>query len=254
MNTSSFNMMNNLYVPADRDTENDFERQYIALRLKEQRVYTDEELFHLPDITANHAHFNEWLMRRKSSSRLIQFLESKRKILSILEVGCGNGWLAYQMSRMPGSRVIGLDINLAELLQGARVFNSNSKLKFIYGDIRSGIVSDLKFDIIVFAASLQYFSGLKEILGLSLAHLYPDGEIHIIDSPFYKPKTVEAAINRTKSYYDQLGFPGMVQYYHHHCITDLQPYRFKILRNPFSIKNKLSGNNNPFPWICIKNK
>lgn len=253
MNVSSFNITNNLYVPVSRNVDSYFEQRYILLRLKEQRIHTDEEVYHLPEISANHPHYREWMIRKQSCRQLIARLESKKDILNILEIGCGNGWLSYQLSRIPGSRVIGLDINMVELQQAARVFNTNSKLKFIYGDIRSGIINDLKFDIIVFAASIQYFPCVSEILNACLAQLYTGGEIHILDTHFYEPEEVPNAIERTKSYFDNMGFPEMSAYYYHHCITELESYPHKILRNPLSLKNKVFGRN-PFYWISIGKK
>src|SRR5882724_10097085 len=248
MNISSFNIVNNLYVPVSRNVDNYFEQQYVLLRLKEQRIHSDEEVYQLPEISAEHPHFREWMIRKQSCRQLVARLESKKNILNILEVGCGNGWLSYQLSRIPGSRVIGLDINMVELQQAARVFNTNSKLKFIYGDIRSGIINDLKFDVIVFAASIQYFPNLKELLDVSLSQLYTGGEIQITDTHFYKQEEVDAAVGRSKSYFTKIGFPEMSRYYYHHCITELDSYPHKILRNPYSIRNKFFGRN-PFFWI-----
>ncbi|MBS1597813.1 MAG: class I SAM-dependent methyltransferase [Bacteroidetes bacterium] len=253
MNTSPFNITNNLYVPVSRNMDNYFEQRYVLLRLKEQRIYTDEELYFLPNISAEHPHFREWLIRKQSCNQLIAKLEKKKDILNILEVGCGNGWMSHQLSRIPGSRVIGIDINMVELQQAARVFNTNSKLKFIYGDIRSGLINDLKFDVIIFAASIQYFPCLQEILDVSLSQLYSGGEIHIIDSHFYKPEEQDAASVRTKSYFGSMGFPEMSAYYYHHCITELDAYPYKVLRNPTSIKNKFFGRN-PFYWISFEKK
>lgn len=253
MSLSAFHITNNLYIPADYHVNNDFEEQYILLRNRENRIYTDEELFHLPDIADSHPHFSEWMIRKRSAQRLIAKLETRKESLSILEIGCGNGWLTYQLSRIPGSRVIGIDINLTELHQAARVFNSNSKLKFIYGDIRSGVISDLKFDAIVLAASVQYFASLSGILNTCLQHLTKKGEIHIIDSPFYKQKEVDDARKRTKEYYSRVGLPAMSDYYYHHCITEFSVYSCKLLRNPFSVRNKIFRTSNPFPWIYIKN-
>jgi len=253
MNGSTNNINNNLYVPVSGDVDNYFEQRYILLRLKEQRIYTDEEVFQLPEIPEDHPHFREWVIRKQSCRQLISRLESKKDILNILEIGCGNGWLSYQLSRIPGSRVIGLDINMVELQQAARVFNTNSKLKFIYGDIRSGIISDLKFDAIVFAASIQYFPCMKEILNAAQAHLFHDGEIHITDTHLYKPGDVNDAVNRSKSYFNSVGFPEMSGYYYHHSITELDSYPCKILRNPTSVRNKLFAKN-PFYWICIGKK
>ncbi|HEX4850375.1 MAG TPA: class I SAM-dependent methyltransferase, partial [Puia sp.] len=245
-------IINNLYIPSESSPDDLFEVSYLLARQKEYRIYTDDEVRQLPYISKEHRHSEEWTIRKKSCDRLIRYLESKRNSLNILEVGCGNGWLAYQLSRMPGCKVIGLDINLAELRQAARVFDKNSKLKFVYGDIRAGILKDLKFDVIIFAASIQYFHSLSEILNVSLRQLNKEGEIHIIDSKLYKTNEVRAAKERSRLYYETLGLPHMAQYYYHHCINEIKPYHHRILRNPASIINKLF-NHDPFFWICAKN-
>ncbi|PWT71823.1 MAG: SAM-dependent methyltransferase [Bacteroidetes bacterium] len=242
----------NLYIPSTSNLDYQFEINYLLARQKENRIYTDELVRNLPLISREHPHAAEWAIRKKSCDRLIRYLESKRNLLNILEVGCGNGWLSYQLSRIPGSKVIGSDINLTELEQAARVFDKNSKLKFFYGDIRTGILNDLKFDIIVFAASIQYFPSLPEIMKVSLQLLHPAGEIHIIDSKLYEPAEVEAARQRSRLYYEALGMPEMAGYYYHHCINELEPYPHRILRNPASFLNKFSRRD-PFFWICANN-
>jgi len=245
--------INNLFIPGSKPVVSDFEQQYVMLRLKERRLYTDEELFHLPLIAKSNPHFKEWRIRRRSAEALIARLEAKKRILNILEVGCGNGWLSHQLSRIPGSRVIGMDLNLTELTQAARVFNANSKLKFIYGDFRDGLVSDLQFDAVIFAASIQYFPALPEVLDTALKLIYSNGEVHIVDSPLYSKEGLRAAAERTRVYYQGLGFPMMAAHYFHHETGDLNGYEYRILRDPTSWKNKLI-NRNPFPWICVKGR
>src|SRR5215467_13900511 len=127
MNGLGFDISNNLFVPASATQDEFFEKNYIALRTREKRIYSDDELRTLPSVPTNHPHFKEWAIRKKSCDQFIRYLESKKTILSILEVGCGNGWLSYQLSRIPGSKVIAVDINLTELRQAARVFDKNSK-------------------------------------------------------------------------------------------------------------------------------
>ena len=207
----------------------------------------------LPEIRKNHPHYGEWLVRKKSCQRLIHYLAAKKSRLHILEIGCGNGWLSAQLADMPRSEVIGSDINWLELQQAARVFSKKPKLKFIYGDIRSGMLQDLKFDVIVLAASMQYFPALHEIMDCALPQLYPGGEIHILDSPFYEPSRIGAAGKRTLAYYKALGFPEMAAHYHHHCFDELKPFHYKILSNPLSFRNRFFGKN-PFPWVCVKNE
>jgi len=85
----------------------DFGLQYILLRNKEGRIYSDKEVAVLPEIDKEHKHYNEWEVRKDTSGRLIKYLFSKKKALEILEVGCGNGWLTAKLSGIPLSRLIG---------------------------------------------------------------------------------------------------------------------------------------------------
>jgi ubiquinone/menaquinone biosynthesis C-methylase UbiE len=230
----------------------DFEKLYIQLREKEGRVYADEEVATLPDTSETHPHYSEWQMRRQSSERLISYLQKKQEPLKILEIGCGNGWLSHRLSAIKGSKVIGADINFTEIQQAARVFQEISNLHFIYGDIQSGIFEKKQFDVIVFAASIQYFPSLSAIISQSKRLLNPNGEIHIIDSYFYALSELSAARQRSFLYYEAAGFPEMINWYSHHCFDDLELYNHSLLYDPNSLFNKFLRNKNPFPWICIQ--
>ena len=229
-----------------------FQKLYMQLRKKEKRVYTDEEVWSLPQVAATHLHFKEWLLRKKSCDRLIKHLDQKSKPLDILEIGCGNGWLSAQLAKNTSGQVMGMDINKVELTQATRVFSDISNLKFISCDIRSALPEHNSFDIIVFAASLQYFSSLNEIMQSAFQCLRTGGEVHILDTIFYKKNNVDAAKQRTKEYYTALGFPEATGYYYHHCIEDLKNFSVKILYDPASWMHKFTKNKYPFFWVCIK--
>lgn len=238
--------------PKDQEA---FRELYTRVREKESRLYTDKEVAGLPDISAAHPHFKEWLIRKRSCKKLTDHLKTRLAPLKILEVGCGNGWLSFQLSRIASSEVTATDINLLELEQARRVFGGRENLQFIPGDIRSGILRNGTWDVIVFAASIQYFDRLEEVLKLALRHLTPEGEIHIIDTRFYRQEEVAAARLRTISYYTALSFPEMGGYYFHHCLSSLHTFHYRILHHPFSIRNKLLRNrNNPFYWILVKHQ
>jgi len=251
MDSAEF-IINEVYMASCVTADNLFEKNYIRLRNHENRIYTDNELFCLPDIASSHIHYKEWQIRKRSCQRLISKLNNKKKALNILEVGCGNGWLSNQLSKVSGSSIIGLDINLTELQQAARVFRNNPKLQFIYGDLHSKDVENKQFDIIVFAASIQYFPSLNEIVDCSLSHLNVGGEIHIIDTPFYVENELSAAKQRMADYYSSSGLSEMKDYYFHHSMQELQLFDYRFLYNPGLLSNKLFKKNSPFPWICIQ--
>ena len=181
LNTRSKHMI----TQAPQPVKTDFEDLYLAVRKRERRIYTDEQLRKLPDIDPLHIYAAEWKIRKRSCTRLVNYLAKKRRPLHILEIGCGNGWLSAQMAAIPGAKVTGLDVNQVEISQANRVFQKDN-LEFIYDTFNENTFGDARFDVIVFAASLQYFPSVKMILNQSLALLNPGGEVHIMDTHFYK--------------------------------------------------------------------
>jgi ubiquinone/menaquinone biosynthesis C-methylase UbiE len=228
-----------------------FEEKYISLRKKENRLYTDEQVRWLPVIDRSHLYYKEWEARKSSSNRLMQHLINRKTELNILEVGCGNGWLCHHLSKIPGSNVAGIDINKTELDQAKRLFDHIENIEFIYGEIDSESVRNERFDAIIFAASIQYFPSLDSIIPSALQLLNKKGEIHILDSQFYRSSELEAARKRSFDYYHSLQFAEMAGYYFHHSIDELGPYDHTILYNPDLFRNRFMKNKNPFPWICI---
>lgn len=244
-----------IYIDIKQTNKNGkFEQQYLALREKEQRVYTDAQVMQLPLINTDHPHYAEWQIRRHSSEKLIKQLRKINRPLRILEVGCGNGWLSNKLAAIPNANVTGFDINSAELQQARRVFHQQKNLQFVSEDpVRRPRLTDTDtYDIIIFAASIQYFPSLHSIISDSLQHLAPLGSIHIIDSHFYKPDEIPAAKQRTAEHYNSLGFPGMSAHYFHHTLDTLKTFNVRILYNPDALWNKLRKKKAPFPWICIK--
>ncbi|WP_295672843.1 methyltransferase domain-containing protein [uncultured Mucilaginibacter sp.] len=228
-----------------------FEELYISVRRQERRIVSDGELMFLPDVDVSHVHYNEWLIRKRSSMRLITYLQKKKRALKILEIGCGNGWLSSRISAIPHTTVIGLDINEPEINQAKRVFKKDN-LDFLTGTFTPELFAGEKFNIILFAASIQYFSSLKDILQQALHCLTEHGEIHIVDSHFYEPSEVKNAAARCLDYYTNLGFPEMAGHYFHHSTADLLLFNCTMLINPGSLINRISKKE-PFYWIAIKN-
>jgi 2-polyprenyl-3-methyl-5-hydroxy-6-metoxy-1,4-benzoquinol methylase len=230
-----------------------FEQQYIAVRKAENRLYKDEAVAQLPAIHSHHPHSREWAIRKKSCTALTKFLSKKNKPLAILEVGCGNGWLCHQLALIPQSTVTGIDVNTIELKQAASVFNKIKNLSFTTASL-SNFVSNIQYDAIIFAASIQYFPSLSEIIEAALQQTAPGGEVHILDSPFYKSEAAAMdAEERSLQHYQQLGYPEMAVYYFHQSISDL-PQHATVQYNPQHWRSRLTRPHNPFPWFIIKKR
>lgn len=168
----------------------------------------------------------------------------------ILEVGSGNGWLSAKLANLEESTVTGIDINKTEINQARRVFRGKTNISFAAADLMN-VEFDVNFDIILFAASIQYFSSFDNITREALSLLEKGGEIHFLDSHFYQAKDLERARERSRSYYRSIGFDTMAEFYFHHSFESLKNYRHSLLFNPLNLKNRLFAKQNPFPWIRI---
>lgn len=228
-----------------------FEDLYISLRRLEKRIYSDEEVAWLPDVEAGHRYQEEWKIRKTSSSRLIRYLGKKKVPLKILEVGCGNGWLCYHLSQIPGSMVTGIDINLIELEQAKRVFADLPDLWFIHSDLFTFLSRGERFDIVIFAASIQYFDSFEQLMRKLMACMNEGGEVHIIDSHFYSDAQIEAAKQSSAEYFARQGFDKMQSFYFHRTLGELNGFRFSFMDFPRRLLGRMLLQKNPFHWIRI---
>ena len=237
------------YNPTDA-----FEQLYVQLREKEGRLYKDEEVAKLPAIQHSHLYHHEWAIRERSLRKTIAYLKRKGDELTILEVGCGNGWLAAQLASVTKSKVTGIDVNAAELDQAKRVFHHIPNLEFIHCGLDSEELQDKNFDLIIFAASIQYFSSLKKIIKAAAAYLTLQGEIYIMDSVFYRPQEIAAARQRTEEHFNSKGCNDMTAFYFHHSMEELKRLNPTILYDPSFLLNRFSLHKNPFYHVVIKSR
>jgi ubiquinone/menaquinone biosynthesis C-methylase UbiE len=242
-------------IPATGNTGilESFEKLYLAARKKEKRIYPDEEVLRLPFVEGSHAHVREWQVRKRSALRLINYFRNKEEPLKILEVGCGNGWLSALLAEIKYATIRGIDINTEELEQAKRVFAHRRNLSFEQCKLDK-MPQYNKYDVIVFAASVQYFSSLELSMKQAFTLLRQEGEIHILDTHFYREREIESARRRSVNYYRSIGHEPLAEFYFHHSVESLKMFRHAYLFNPHSLKNRLSGNKDPFPWLRITNK
>jgi len=226
----------------------EFQKEYVGIRTKEGRMYDDTTVKELPSISREHSLYKEWKIRKASADKLIARLKEEM-CGSVMEVGCGNGWLTRYIQGHINIPAYGIDIGLTELKQAARI--SNGRAAFVYGDILSGAFHDLKVDTIVLAACAQYFCNLKSLVDTLLQMLDHKGSIHIIDTPFYKTGIASNARSRSATYFRSKDAAGMEPFYYHHEIDELKDLNAEFLYQPTRIK-KLMGNSSPFPWIRIR--
>ncbi|HLT81241.1 MAG TPA: class I SAM-dependent methyltransferase [Cyclobacteriaceae bacterium] len=233
--------------------QQDFEREYTALRTTEGRLLPDAVVRTLPNVPRKHTLYREWMVRARSSRALAGYLK-KAKPDRILEVGCGNGWLTNFLASQLRADCCGIDINEIELKQAVRVFSARERLTFVYGDIATKAFDDFKTDVIVCASVIQYFPDIRLLINLLKRLLHPGGEIHIVDSPLYRENDLAAAKARSAEHFSKLLRPEMLSYYHHHSWESLTNCRHTILHDPRSLMGRIKRwwGMSPFPWIVIQ--
>lgn len=226
----------------------EFEVAYLKVRRLEDRVYSDEEVKNLP---YSEKQKEEWKMRAKSAERFRKYLNKKHQNSRLLEIGCGNGWFTNYCAKSVKS-AIGVDINSTELKQAAKLFG-NSHTQFYYWDLFTDSPFEDKFDIIVLNAAVQYFENFKKLIDQLKTLLKKDGEIHIIDSPFYQSKEIAAAKSRTKTYYSQKGVEHMAKQYFHHDVKVLKQFTLLYKGRKSKLEKLILGKDSPFSWYKTVN-
>ena len=240
------------------DDPDHFEKDYLEVRKKEGRVFSDEIVKMLPLLPGAHPLYKEWRHRAATQKMFCKYLSSSNGFPVILDLGCGNGWFSKKMkSALPGANIFAMEINLHELKQAARVFNEEN-IKFLYGDIFLDMFIPGSFDIIVLNSSIQYFNDVKRLLNRLLKLLTKQGKIHILDSPIYHTATEQLeAKKRTIKYFVDMRVKNMAKHYYHHTFKSLEGFNFEILYDPKSKSKRLArifGRKiSLFPWIMIHN-
>ncbi|CAG5076332.1 class I SAM-dependent methyltransferase [Parvicella tangerina] len=224
-----------------------FENNYLSVREKEQRVYTDSQIKKLPYIAPNLEQKGEWILRTKTTNRFLNYIQ-KQDFKHVLDLGCGNGWFTHLIAKaLPNTSVLGGDINQMELDQATRCF-SNANLNFQFIDVFD-FEPDQQFDLITINAAIQYFPSVAQLLTKVQSLLTEHGEFHVLDSPVYNDANkAEEARQRSIAYYSKMGVPELSNSYHHHTWQDFST--FDVLYQPS--KNKLVRkikNDSPFPWL-----
>ena len=234
----------------------EFELKYLAVRKKEGYLFSANDVRELPVARSNSGN---WKLRAQSAERINTYISKKATPITVLELGCGNGWFSNYISKNANvTQVFGLDVNQFELRLAYEAFGSNSKLQWIYADIFNADIPKESFDLIILNSSVHYFPDLTKLLLRLKELLNANGEIHILDSPFYKTiQDQKSAAERTVSYFSSLGFPELSKHYTPHLFQQITAFHPEVMYRPSflnRIKRKLLLNSapiNPFFWFKL---
>ncbi|HUL50568.1 MAG TPA: class I SAM-dependent methyltransferase [Gemmatimonadales bacterium] len=136
----------------------------------------------------------QWAVRARSYEAFIRLVVSPAiarvapRPLAVLDLGAGNGWLSYRLSRL-GCRAVALDwrSDAVDGLGAARGYGSESGAPFT-SVVASfdAIPTGRRFDVAVFNAAIHYAVSLDQVIAAATRVVVSGGQLVILDSPFYE--------------------------------------------------------------------
>jgi SAM-dependent methyltransferase len=81
----------------------------------------------------------------------------------VLDVGCGNGALTYDMADKAGAHVVGIDIDAA-CIQAARAYHAHPNITYYEGDALGDLPEGERFDVIVLSNVLEHLGPRVDFL------------------------------------------------------------------------------------------
>ena len=226
---------------------------YERLRRAEGRLLADDVVERLPVVGPDDPNADEWRCRAASARRLVAYLR-RRRPRSIVELGCGNGWLANRLAAATDAQVAAIDACAVELDQARRVFGSRANLTFLLGDfLHTSMPLDTP-DLVVLASTVQYVVDPAALLDALLGSLEPDGEVHVLDSPIYRRDEADDARVRSARYFESHGIAEMTAVYQHHHWGSFGSHSFDVLYRPRGavvrrVARRVRVASSPFPWL-----
>ncbi len=238
-------------TPARRGFDPD---AYRRARAAEGRILEDALVRRLPRLPAGHPLAGEWALRARSADRFLAWLAGTPAPRTVLDLGCGTGWLTAAIAGIPGTRAFGVDLDGPELEQARRVFGAPGAAEFEAGDAEIVDVAPRQPDVIVLASVVQYLAHPAEVVARLLAACRPGGSVHVLDSPVYRPDEVAAAASRTAAHYRRVGVPELATGYFHHTMGSfdgLHPVVVRARPAPWreALVARIGRPISPFPWL-----
>ena len=234
---------------------------YVRARYREGRLLSDAIVAQLPDVPRGDSLADEWRLRVDSTARLLAYLTTMRRPLTIVDLGCGNGWLSHRMAAElgDGCRVAGVDFSGVELEQARRVFGAQTNLSFSRGDFLDGALPVDRPDVVVLASTIQYVPDPRALIETLFDSMAASGEVHVLDSPIYQPHEVAEARDRSRRHFESIGVSEMVEAYRHHHWGAFAELPYEVLYQPDDRVNVIARRvlrraRSPFPWLRFRTR
>jgi len=192
-----------------------FVQEYETISRAEQRGSPDPAYYRaLPFADVSGRFAADWRIRAISFQTLVKKVlapleRSKKRPLAILDLGAGNGWLAYRLSQR-GHHLAAIDL-LTNSFDGLGAhIHYESTFVPIQAEFEALPFTAGQADLVIFNASLHYSTDYVRTLAESLRVLRQDGRLVIVDTPVYRQAASGEAMVRQREalFQQQYGFPS----------------------------------------------
>jgi SAM-dependent methyltransferase len=186
-----------IWLALAKNRENHFEefiRNYEAVRKAEGRGSEDPDFYlSLPYRDRTERNSWQWTIR----ARTYKYIERKvlpeierhsSQVLSVLDLGAGNGWLSYRLASL-GHRPIAVDLQTNPFDGLGAVTHYQHALPMLFPRFRAELdrlpFARRQFDCAIFNASFHYSENYDTTLAEALRCIRVGGTVVIADTPFY---------------------------------------------------------------------
>jgi SAM-dependent methyltransferase len=170
-----------------------FANEYARHRAAEGRGYSGRDLLDLPYIGSGPL-AQQWAVRARSFERFMALIlgptaERLRRRLTTADLGAGNGWLSHRIAAK-GHKAFAIDIrdDSVDGLGAAGPFLGDfpGRIECVVASFDAIPLRSASVDIAIFNASIHYATHLRAVLAEARRVTRPEGQIVILDSPFYR--------------------------------------------------------------------
>ncbi len=255
MSYSPYKIENGIFF-LHEETPEEIARGELLMRLdkRENHLYDDAEVREFPTTFSYNLHKEAWKEKSDLFDRFIKYLNKRFPEAPqphvVLHLCSGMGWLPAKLAERKDFQVIGLENRKWLLEQATRVFY-RTNVKFLYGDILKKPFGPHAFDLIIIDEAMQYFPDLSQLLDSCFACLKSEGEIHLLNNPFYPANRIESQQNEQLIRLRQINCEATDPHLFVHSIESLRAYNITLMAKKSGLAQLFGAKKNNYTWVRI---